>query len=97
MTEQVKLDYNSKVFKVNILYHNTSEISLFTGGLRLETEFLISLLQIIAIDILLGGGTQNCGVEVKSYVNSTYKVQKEPKRTLLSFAFDSLKGGKNSV
>lgn len=50
-----KLDYNSKVFKVNILYHNSSEISLHTGGLRLETEFLISLLQIIAIDILLGG------------------------------------------
>ncbi len=50
-----KLDYNSMVFKVNILYHNSSEISLLTGGLRLETEFLISLLQIIAIDILLGG------------------------------------------
>lgn len=50
-----KLDYNSKVFKVNILYHKSSEISLHTGGLRLETEFLISLLQIIAIDILLGG------------------------------------------
>lgn len=50
-----KLDYNSKVFKVNILYHNSYKISLHTGGLRLETEFLISLLQIIAIDILLGG------------------------------------------
>jgi len=55
LTRQAKLDYNSMVFKVNILYHNTTEISLQTGGLRLETEFLISLLQIIAIDILLGG------------------------------------------
>ncbi len=31
------------------------------------------------IDILLGGGTQSAGVEVKSYVNSTYKVQEKPK------------------
>ena len=31
------------------------------------------------IDILLGGGTQNAGVEVKSYVNSSYKVQEKPK------------------
>jgi CRISPR/Cas system-associated exonuclease Cas4 (RecB family) len=31
------------------------------------------------IDILIGGGTQNAGVEVKSYVNSTYKVQAGPK------------------
>jgi YjbE family integral membrane protein len=51
----VKLDYNSMVLKVNILYHNSLEISLHTGVLLLETDFLISLLQIIAIDILLGG------------------------------------------
>lgn len=37
------------------MYHNSHEISLITGGLSLETDFLISLLQIIAIDILLGG------------------------------------------
>jgi len=31
------------------------------------------------IDILIAGGTQNAGIEVKSYVNSTYKVQEKPK------------------
>lgn len=39
------------------------------------------------IDILIGGGTQNAGVEVKSYVNSTYKVQAAPKDPHLLQAF----------
>jgi len=39
------------------------------------------------IDILIGGGTQNAGVEVKSYVNSTYKVQAEPKEPHLLQTF----------
>lgn len=39
------------------------------------------------IDILIGGGTQNAGVEVKSYVNSTYKVQVAPKDPHLLQAF----------
>jgi CRISPR/Cas system-associated exonuclease Cas4 (RecB family) len=39
------------------------------------------------IDILIGGGTQSAGVEVKSYVNSTYKVQAAPKDPHLMQAF----------
>lgn len=31
------------------------------------------------VDIFIAGGTQEAGVEVKSYVNSTYKVQAAPK------------------
>ena len=39
------------------------------------------------VDIFIGGGTQNAGVEVKSYVNSTYKVQAKPKDPHLLQAF----------
>ena len=39
------------------------------------------------IDILISGGTQNAGVEVKSYVNSTYKVQAKPKEPHLLQTF----------
>ena len=34
------------------------------------------------IDILIGGGTQNAGVEVKSYVNSTYKLRLDSDKSL---------------
>ena len=39
------------------------------------------------IDMLIGGGTQNAGVEVKSYINSTYKVRVAPKDPHLLQAF----------
>ena len=39
------------------------------------------------VDIFIGGGTQSAGVEVKSYVNSTYKVQAKPKDPHLLQAF----------
>jgi hypothetical protein len=39
------------------------------------------------VDIYIGGGTQNAGVEVKSYYNSTYKVEAAPKENHLLQAF----------
>lgn len=39
------------------------------------------------VDILIANEYQNCGVEVKSYSNSTYKVKSEPKEPHLLQAF----------